>query len=105
MKEYIDREALLKTVSERLVDLRTEYGDYDSYTDGYDECVDRIIEAHAADVIKPICCEDCKYSRELDRKSAFESRFPEECVFCMEFIEPMWRNDFCSRAKRKEDAE
>lgn len=57
-----------------------------------------------ADAVEVTRCQNCQYSRELDRKSAFENRFPEDHVFCMEFIEPMQRDGYCYRAKRKDGA-
>ena len=52
MAEYIERESLLKIVDRRLFELRKEYGPFDHYTDGYDECIDRINEQPTADVVE-----------------------------------------------------
>lgn len=51
-KEYIEREALEKDFNSRLNDLVAEYGRYDPYTRGFDEAVDRLEDAPAADVVE-----------------------------------------------------
>ena len=50
MAEYIEREKLLEIINSRIEVLRKEYGDFDEYTDGIDECIDRIEDFPAADV-------------------------------------------------------
>lgn len=50
MAEYIERAALEKGLNIRLSALREQYGYYDHYTDGFDECVDRVENFPAADV-------------------------------------------------------
>lgn len=50
MAEYIDREALEADLNNRLSALRYKNGYYDHYTDGFDECVDRVENFPAADV-------------------------------------------------------
>lgn len=54
-KEYIERGALLTALNTRLNYLRKKYGDYDHYTDGWDEAVGRV-ECHpiANDVIEVV---------------------------------------------------
>ena len=47
---YIEREALEAALNKRLKFLRDAYGDYDHYTDGFEEAVVRVEEAAAADV-------------------------------------------------------
>lgn len=49
MAEYIKREALEKDLNIRLSALRGKNGYYDHYTDGFDECVDRVENFPAAD--------------------------------------------------------
>ena len=51
-KEYIEREALEKDFNSRLNDLVAEYGQYDHYVRGFDEAVDRLEDAPAADVVE-----------------------------------------------------
>ena len=50
MSEYIERGALMDKIGERLAYLRKENGNYDPYTDGYEECYCEVEEACAADV-------------------------------------------------------
>lgn len=63
--EYIKREALEKDLNIRLSALRGKNGYYDHYTDGFDECVDRVENFPAADV------EEVKHGK---------------------WVEPHWRN-------------
>lgn len=42
MSDLISREALLKMMNKRLDDLRTEYGLFDHYTDGFGDDVDMV---------------------------------------------------------------
>lgn len=51
MAEYIEREALEKNLNERLAYLLDKNGQYDYYTDGYDEAVSTVEEFLAADVV------------------------------------------------------
>lgn len=50
MSEYIERGALMDKIGERLAYLREKNGNYDPYTDGYEECYCEVEEAPAADV-------------------------------------------------------
>lgn len=50
MAEYIEREALEKTMNERLTYLLDKNGPYDYFTDGYDEAVSTVEESLSADV-------------------------------------------------------
>lgn len=52
MAEYIDKEALETDLNIRLSSLRNNNGYYDHYTDGFDECVDRVENFPAADVVE-----------------------------------------------------
>ena len=65
MAEYIKREALEKDLNIRLSALRGKNGYYDHYTDGFDECVDRVENFPATDV------EEVKHGK---------------------WVEPHWRN-------------
>lgn len=59
-KEYIERGALEEKLNRRLEQLRKEYGNYDHYTDGFDEAVDIVEdEPAAADVVEVVRCADC----------------------------------------------
>lgn len=50
MSRYADLDALEKELNERLAFLRERNGNYDQYTDGFDEAVDRVENFPAADV-------------------------------------------------------
>ena len=50
MAEYIEREELEKNLNERLAYLLDKNGQYDYFTDGYDEAVSTVEEFLAADV-------------------------------------------------------
>lgn len=43
-----------------------------------------------------VCCENCLYSRELDRSDTYEGDFIEDCVWCNMFGDGMLRRDYCS---------
>ena len=59
--DLISRSALLEIVEPRLTSLRKEYGNYDHYTDGYEECADLIEAAHAVDAVPVVRCRECKH--------------------------------------------
>ena len=50
MAEYIDREALERSLNERLNRLFKLHGRHDHYVQGFDDCVGRVEEFPAADV-------------------------------------------------------
>ena len=52
MAEYIEREALMAQLEERKEYLFKKNGDYDHYSNGFDEAVDKVEDFPAADVVK-----------------------------------------------------
>lgn len=60
MPRYIDADALLERMEVRLKQLRTEYGDYDHYTNGFDEGLVAVEDADTADVVEVVRCKECK---------------------------------------------
>ena len=50
VREYFERGALERDLNTRLTSLRERNGNYDQYTDGFDEAVDRVENFPAADV-------------------------------------------------------
>lgn len=50
MAEYIGRDELLKRMEERLNNLRKENGNYDAYTDGFEEGCVAVEDAETVDV-------------------------------------------------------
>ena len=51
-KEYIERGKLLGRMEARLKQLRNDFGNYDHYTDGFDEGCVAVEDAPAADVVE-----------------------------------------------------
>jgi hypothetical protein len=99
MAEYMEREALLKDISESVV--FTVRGDKPSLEiRGANKVIDRIKSAPTADVVEVVRCKDCK-----DYKQNPYS--PEEDMMCMCWCDwlPTDPDDFCSYGKRKEGAE
>lgn len=61
MSRYADLDALEKELNERLTFLRERNGNYDQYTDGFDEAVDRVENFQTADAVVVTRCKDCKH--------------------------------------------
>ena len=53
-KEYIEREALEIELNHRLSFLMAENGEYDAYTSGFDECVDRVENFQSSSDVSPV---------------------------------------------------
>ena len=105
-KEYIERGALLERMEKRLADLRTEFGSYDHYTDGFEEGCVAVEDADAADVVEVVRCQECKHAQHIDDK---EPKYICTCpdvygygnrgaIFCRS-------THYCGYGERKEDAE
>jgi hypothetical protein len=99
-KEYIERQKLLTHLNERLNYLREENGNYDHYTDGYEEAVDKVEDFLPADVVEVVRCKDCKYL-----KYGYQCYCPlgmnltnNEDAYVLVDAD----NDFCSYGERKE---
>ena len=95
MKEYIEKNSLLALVRERVNALRKEYGDYDHYTSGYDDCVDQIENFPAAEVVEVVRCKDC--IRFVDNKEAF-------VTYCRRGLNDITvrPDDYCSYGERND---
>lgn len=79
-KEYIEREALEIELNHRLSFLMAENGEYDAYTSGFDECVDRVENFQSAFDVAPVVhgqwkyyhkqgkavCTNCSFERSVD---------------------------------------
>ena len=89
MKEYIEREALEKDFNSRLNDLVAEYGQYDHYVRGFEEAVDRLEDAPAADVV------EVRHGRWEERPVNVDT--PTTDLFCSEcnFASYHWRYNYC----------
>jgi hypothetical protein len=85
MAEYIGRDELLKRMEERLNNLRKENGNYDAYTDGFEEGCVAVEDAETVDVA-PVVRGHWKDSYEI--KSFRYTNIPTvqcsecECYFC-----------------------
>lgn len=89
MAEYIKREALEKDLNIRLSALRGKNGYYDHYTDGFDECVDRVENFPAADV------EEVKHGKWIEYPRAHYFK----CSECKETVP--YKKAVLIRGKRK----
>lgn len=87
MSRYADLDALEKELNERLAFLREHNRNYDQYTDGFDEAVDRVENFPAADVAPVVHanwvdgkCSNCGVDIPTD--DAHDVIFGSECRFC-----------------------
>ena len=107
MADYINREKLLEHIKDVPTWEIDDKGVHDTkYPKGMFDCEDvvsSIENAPAADVEHVIRCKDCHYSRELNREDPKEWQFIEGCVWCMNWEYGVFPDDYCSRAKRKEN--
>lgn len=106
MAEYIEREALLKDISESVV--FTVRGDKPSLEiRGANKVINRIKSAPTADVVEVVRCKDCTFSREMDKYE--KHLYFDTCVGCTKHSESYYSlimdsDDFCSYGERKEGA-
>lgn len=87
MAEYIAREVLLAQLR-----AMESYNVSPMYRRGYDDCVEAILKAPAADVAPVVRCKDCENAQN-------------ECggmIICRVYKHIMWLQDFCSYGKRKD---
>ena len=94
MAEYIEREALLKDIEETVV--------YSGRHRAENRVVERIKAAPAADVVKVTYCDNCQYSRPLNRKDPYERGFADGVVWCEARGEGMFITDYCSDGRRRD---
>lgn len=47
-------------------------------------------------------CKDCNHHRELNRKDRLEGGYVEGVLWCMNYSNGVWPDDFCSYGKPKE---
>ena len=96
MDDLISRSTLFNIVEPRLDYLRDKYGPYDHYTDGYEECYDRLAEAPAVDAVEVVRCKECKHrinDKDFVRGHYCKKRPSNGGYFCED-------NDFCSYGER-----
>lgn len=102
MPKYIEREALLKDISESVV--FTVRGNRPSLEiRGANKVIDRIKSAPTADVVEVVRCKDCKYGdfycSSILCGNAHAPWYNDEFDATMEL------DDYCSYGERKEGAE
>lgn len=90
MAEYIEREELEKNLNERLAYLLDKNGQYDYFTDGYDEAVSTVEEFLSADVAPVVHGRWKRYGRNLG-----------ECSNCGEIVNI--RYNYCPNCGAKMD--
>ena len=61
VREYFERGALERDLNARLAALRKRNGDFDHYTQGFDEAVDRVENFPAVDAVAVTRCKDCEH--------------------------------------------
>lgn len=90
MPRYIDADALLERMEVRLKQLRTEYGDHDHYTDGFEEGLVAVEDADTANVVEVVRCKDCVHyiAEDLHCRKHF-------CIF--------GPDAYCSYGERKDE--
>lgn len=100
MAEYIDREAL----REILDGWRDAHADVDDvHGCGLLEDVICEVDAQTAvDVAPVVRCMDCVRCRELNRKDRLEGGYAEGVLWCMNYSDGVWPDDFCSYGEPKE---
>lgn len=94
MAEYIDREALEIELNHRLSFLMAENGEYDAYTSGFDECVDRVENFQSAFDVAPVMHGRWVFVCER------ENRLDYECTNCRGHIQIIKEPDYIMAYKR-----
>ena len=91
MAEYIAREVLLAQLR-----AMESYNVSPMYRRGYDDCVEAILKAPAADVVPVVRCKDCKYAY-INSFSAASG-----VALCSSSAKVMQQDDFCSYGERRD---
>lgn len=103
-KEYIEREALLEDLRESCQELKEIYNGLTYDVDKtacraelgtFMECIFRVEDFPAADVVEVVRCRDCKY-----RSLKYDE--PDEYYSCELKLLAIDLNGFCSEGKRRE---
>lgn len=58
--------------------------------------------APTVDAVVVTRCKDCKSHRELNRKDRLEGGYAEGVLWCMNYSDGVWPDDFCSYGEPKE---
>jgi hypothetical protein len=106
-KEFIEREALLKDISESVV-FSVKEGQPSLEIRGANKITDRIKAAPAADVVEVVRCKDCKYNKKADGNDGIiicniDGETDEETGIDYGFVTYCSENHFCSYGERREE--
>lgn len=97
MSRYADLDALGKELNERLTFLRERNGNYDQYTDGFDEAVDRVENFQTADVAPVV---HAKWG--TGRFNLETGNYEEQCTHCRNFSKE-YGKPYCPNCGAKMD--
>lgn len=96
--EYFERGALERDLNTRLTSLRERNGNYDQYTDGFDEAVDRVENFPAAADVAPVA-----HARWGTGRFNLETgNYEEQCTRCRNFSKE-YGKPYCPNCGAKMD--
>lgn len=100
MKEYIDREALIRSI----ITDRWQHGLNDQYVaEGIAYALHKITKAPAADVVEVVRCKDCKHNvANWNHSDPLDITDYTDITCDYHMTDGMRPNDFCSCGERKE---
>ena len=101
MKEYIEREAVIKTIKNHKCESKVVYSIEEALYCVGQEIGKAIGNVPAADVVEVVRCKDCKYWKCYGGQYADDG----ECWHLGELDCCMHKDDYCSKGKRKMDKE
>lgn len=67
-----------------------------------DTFVDYVSSRPTVDAVIAVRCKDCKSCRDLNRKDRNEEAYADGVLWCSNWLEGVWPDDFCSYGKRRE---
>lgn len=104
MTEYIDKKETMQRLKAAYDGSVAVHGDNDNlFADGIDYAMDIVRDIKAADAVSVIRCKDCKWYGRDKLKGGF-CRKPEASMWSPGLpIDELKPDDYCSRAKRKEN--
>lgn len=73
-----------------------------AYCAGWNGLLNLIEKAPTVDAVVVTRCKDCKSHRELNRKDRLEGGYAEGVLWCMNYSDGVWPDDFCSYGEPKE---
>lgn len=72
-------------------------------TDAFDAFDDALQDTPTIDAVPVTRCKNCKSHRELNRKDRLEDGYAEGVLWCMNYSDGVWPDDFCSHGEPKEE--